>query len=828
MADMNVSLLISFLTKGAEKVRQDVAGIRKGAKDLREGFSGAIRQGFSTTNIDTALANAEQRLSRARGRLTDALGMAVALAAPIRAAAQFEDAFADLEKVLDVPVRKLGEIRKGLLGMSRNIAMSATGLTTIMAAAAQGGIPTEQLERFTAFTARAAVAFDMAAEQIGTRFAKLRNVYRLGQEGLELFADAANHLSNNMAATAAEITDFANRAAGAQRTLKLTAVQMNAVGAAMVAAGIAPETAARGVSALANRLAQGGAKARGALKMAGLTYKGFMASLDADAPAALQDLFERLSKSPDGMKALIDLVGQDFSDDFSKLLNNPDLLAQAFRLVAEEAEYAGSATDEYNKRAQTTLNRFALFKNQIASLAIMLGDVLLPTINELMETTSGLVARFAAFAEANPELTAQLVEGAAALLAFGVASRVVSYAYALMAGPLIRLASLFWRFAASGRNISLVARALRGLRAASGGLGRAAASVGLFLASFGPRRIKSALAGLAMLSTVMKGGVIAAAFAGLKTAATAALSAIAAAGWPVTVVLAAIAAAAFSVWKYWDRLKAAVGGFFDGLASAFAPEIEAVKQAWSSFVDSVAARAGEIAASLGINVDAVRAAFARMFDLSGVIASLKEAKQAVANFFASFFTAEQLSETEAGEISAAGRRIGERIGNAIRDTLRAFTGFGTAIVEAIISGLEGAWGTLTAWFEANVAALKGLLDFGFTFGGGQGSHNQIRGELLPPGAGATSRPNSPFPAENDNSIPPLESYARERGLVDAPKVEQKIKAEVIDKRLPQVTVNVSQSITGVTDPVAAANAANRGITDAVRRAKTGAMHGGTE
>lgn len=825
MADMNVSLLISFLTKGAEKVRQDTQRIREGAAELRDGFSSAIRQGFSASNIDTALSNAEQRLSRARGRLTDALGMAVALGAPIRAAAQFEDAFADLEKVLDAPARKLGEIRKGLLAMSREIAMSATGLTTIMASAAQAGIPTEQLERFTAFTARAAVAFDMAAEEIGTRFAKLRNVYRLNQEGLEDLADAANHLSNNMAATAAEITDFANRAAGAQRTLRLTAVEMSAVGAAMVAAGILPQTAARGVSALANKLAQGGKKVNGALEIAGLSYESFMASLEADAPTALQDLFERLSKSPKGMTALIDLVGQDFSDDFSKLLNNPDLLAQAFRLVAEEAEYAGSATEEYNKRAQTTLNRLALVRNQISSLAIMLGNILLPAINELMEHTSGLVDRFAEFAEANPELTAQLVQAAAALLAFGVASRVLAYAYALMAGPLIRLTSLFLRFSASGRNISLVARALRGLRAASGFLARAPASAGLFLASLGPQRVKSAIMGLSMLSTLMKGSLVAA-FAGLKTAAVGALSAIAAAGWPVTAVLTAIAAAAFAIWKYWDRLKAAVAGFFEGLASAFAPEIEAVKQAWSGFVDSVATRASEIATSLGINVDAVRDALARMFDVSGILAGLKQAKDAVADFLASFFTAETLSDAEAEEVAAAGRRIGERIGNAIRDTLRAFTGFGTAIVGAIIEGLESAWGTLTEWFTAKVAALKALLDFGFTFGGGQEAHNQIRDEILPPPPPGTGG-NSPFPGGGDNPIPPLESYANDRKLTGA-KVEQEIKAEVIDRRPPQVTVNVKQSITGVSDPVAAANAANRGITDAVRKAKTGAMHGGTE
>ena len=86
MSTMNASVIIRFLTEGTQKVRQQLNTISKGAKDLKRGFSQAIRQGLSANNIDTAMRNAEARLTRARGRLLDAVGMAAALAAPIRAA----------------------------------------------------------------------------------------------------------------------------------------------------------------------------------------------------------------------------------------------------------------------------------------------------------------------------------------------------------------------------------------------------------------------------------------------------------------------------------------------------------------------------------------------------------------------------------------------------------------------------------------------------------------------------------------------------------------------------------------------------------------------
>ncbi|MDA4635992.1 hypothetical protein NZA98_33745, partial [Escherichia coli] len=60
------------------------------------------------------------------------------------------------------------------------------------------------------------------------------------------------------------------------------------------------------------------------------------------------------------------------------------------------------------------------------------------------------------------------------------------------------------------------------------------------------------------------------------------------------------------------------------------------------------------------------------------------------------------------------------------------------------------------------------------------------------------------------------------------KVNQTINAEVIDKRPPNMTVNAPITITGVLDPMAAANAAAAKIGAAIANAKAGAMHGGTE
>ncbi|MBE0693799.1 MAG: phage tail tape measure protein, partial [Aquamicrobium sp.] len=473
---MDVSLLIRLIDQvsaPAKKVGEALNGIgdRAGelAQEFRSGFGQAIRQGFSVENIETATKNAEVAIGRARGRLMGAFGQMMALAAPVIQSGRFDQSIRGLDKVLDVTIERLAELRRFALDTSALVPIAARDLVELMSEAAQAGVPETELEAFSLYVARAAVAFDMAGAEIGERFAKLRNVYRLNQEGVEDLGDATNHLSNNMAAKASEITDFANRAAGAAAIFKLTATEISAVGTAMIAAGIVPETAARGFTALATRILSGGKDIERAFKAIGMNRKQFMKMLDEDAPAALQHLFTTMAKSEKGMQALIDLVGRDFADDFAKFLGNPELLAQAFELVADKAAYAGSATDEAAKQAAGAVKRWELFQNKMTRIAVVIGDQLLPPLIEALDSVGALVDRLAELAQANPEIASTAVTAIAALMGLSVASRLLAYGVALVRLPLIHLVGAFLKFDEAGRNVATGWRVLSAIGRMLGG-----------------------------------------------------------------------------------------------------------------------------------------------------------------------------------------------------------------------------------------------------------------------------------------------------------------------------------------------------------------------
>lgn len=468
---MDASILIRLIDQAsgpAAKIATGLRGIGSAVGQMKQGFGDAIRQGFSVENVEAATKNAEAALDRARGRLLGAFGMAMTLAVPVMKSAEFDQSMRGLDKVLDVTQSRLEQLRKFALDTSTTVPIAASGLIDLMTEAAQGGIPQDEIERFATYVAKAAVAFDMAGGAIGERFAKLRNVYTLNQEGIEALGDAMNHLSNKMASKASEISDFVERAAGTAKTLHLTSVQMAAVGSAMISAGIAPETAARGVAAFSNKLIAGGKNVDKAFKSLGMSRKQFMKDLETDAPAALEKLFTTMAKSPKGMEALIELVGQDFSDDFSKFLSNPELLAEAFRLVADGADYTGSASDEAGKQAEGAVKKWELLTNKLTRLAIVVGDTLLPTFLEITDRVGGAIDQFAAFSAANPELSGAIVKTVAAVLAMSIAWRLLAFGVAAVRLPLVSLASLFLKFDSSGRNIALGWRLLAGAGRALG------------------------------------------------------------------------------------------------------------------------------------------------------------------------------------------------------------------------------------------------------------------------------------------------------------------------------------------------------------------------
>lgn len=347
---------------------------------------------LKSTAVGATKASAKAVGATAKGVAVAGGLMTAALTGSANAAMDFESSMADVNKVVEFQSpAQFEQFSEDILTLSTRIPLAASGLAEISAEAGAAGIALEDNLRFTEFTAKSAVAFDMAAGHAGDSFAKIRNVYSLSQTGVEGMADAVNHLSNSMASKAPEIVDFINRAGGAAPMLKASATEMAAIGSAMIATGTAPEVAARGLTALSTNLEVGGSKVEKALQSVGLTHEELMARIAANPGDGLIHLFEALDQSPRGTEALKQLVGQDFVDDFSKITARSDLLAKSLSLVGGEAAYAGSVQAEFATRAATTANSVDLLKNNLTAVAVEVGNQALPVVNTGLQNVIGFL-----------------------------------------------------------------------------------------------------------------------------------------------------------------------------------------------------------------------------------------------------------------------------------------------------------------------------------------------------------------------------------------------------------------------------------------------------
>ena len=390
---------------------------------------------------------------------------------PVREAMAFESAMAGVRKVVDF--ENPGQFRamsRDILELSKRIPLSAEGLAQIIEAAGQANVPREQLLRFAEDAARMSVAFDISAAESGTQMAYLREQFRLGQDGLVRLGDTFNHISNNMAARAPDLLNVARRVGSVGLAFGLTAEQVGALGAPILAKGIAPEMAGTAISALLNRLQTADLrdkKFREGLAAVGMTPEGLKQSIAQDAQGALMGFLEAVSGSRDSQGVLYRVVGEEHVKTISMLTEGMESYRRAVELAGNTEASAGSMMKEFESQASTAANSVALMENAARAAQVTIGTRLLPDVKNLAEKTSWAAGAADRMAEAFPGVTKWASRFTA--MAGGLAT--VAAPALELSGTLL-MGAAWWQLRAAKAQLAAAGRGAAGDIVAPGGGGR--------------------------------------------------------------------------------------------------------------------------------------------------------------------------------------------------------------------------------------------------------------------------------------------------------------------------------------------------------------------
>lgn len=515
---------------------------------------------------------------------TIALGATVA--APIKAAMDFESTMADIKKVVDAPKGAdentfFKAIGKQVLDLSKVLPMTANEIGRIYALGGQSGIATEDLGKFTESAVKMGVAFDVSAEQAGQSMAELRSAFGMTQDQVNTLADQMNYLDNNGSAAAKDILEIVQRIGPLAKVAGVSAGQVAALGSTLRGMGVQNEIAATGIKNLFLTLAAGESATKGqraVFKQLGYTSTEVAKSMQLDARKTMTVILKQIGKlSKDKQAAALStLFGKEVVGSIAPLLTNLDQLEKNFDAVADKTKYAGSMQKEFAARAATTENQLILFRNQITVLGVTIGSVLLPAVNSVLQTVGPWIGKVSELAEAHPVVTKAIVATAGALITLKVATFSAGFAFTYLRGGALRLVGAL-AGARAQMAITTVANRAMGASAltARGGL------IGLAtggLAVVGKQM--RAMAFAAALSVSSMGGLATRALPAVATAIRLVGGAFIATG--IGALIAGVALGGLWIYRNWAGVKAFMVGTLEGIQQGLQPLIDNLTTLWNN------------------------------------------------------------------------------------------------------------------------------------------------------------------------------------------------------------------------------------------------------
>ena len=394
-------------------------------------------------------ANLANRASY-RAQIMDVAALGTSLYELVKPAVAFESAMADVKKVVDFDSpEELKQMESDIKKLSETIPLSLEGLTQIVAAGGQLGVAKSELTAFAETAAQMSVAFDITADEAGQSMAKLSNVLQMPISEMSKVGDVINHLSNNIAATAPEITEVNLRAGAMAKTFGLSYNEVSALAGTFVSMGKSPEIAGTAINMMASRLklipVSSGA-AREAFDQLGISMTEYTEMIESgrgkDALLAVLDALTKIQ----GVKRsqiMVDMFGENANRHINSLVESLDTLKANFELVANETEYAGSMQREFAARSATTENNLQLLKNQMAVLATNVGATLLPAINSVVGIFGQAASSLAEFAEKHPTLIKYIGLAVAGMTSFKLASFALGYGFTFLKGGALTIVGVF-------------------------------------------------------------------------------------------------------------------------------------------------------------------------------------------------------------------------------------------------------------------------------------------------------------------------------------------------------------------------------------------------
>ena len=354
-------------------------------------------------------------------------------AAAVKSAADFETAFTGVRKTVDETEENYKRLSDGILEMSERMPTAATEIAGVMEVAGQLGIRgVDSLLSFTETMVMLGDTTNLTAEDAATSLARVMNIMGTAESDIGRLGSTVVALGNNFATTEAEIVMMSNRLAAGAKLAGFTEAEMMALATAMSSVGIEAEAGGTAMTQTFNEIekavAKGGEKLDTFASVAGMTADEFVNAWETAPIQALQSFITGLGQlDENGGNAVLTLeelglTGIRQSNMLKSLGLAAEMLGDSIEVANKSWEENAALTKEAEQRYATFESQFQMFVNTLKIVAIQLGEIILPYLQEFLEWLKQGLERFSALDESTKRM---IVTIAAVVAAIGPALMIV-------------------------------------------------------------------------------------------------------------------------------------------------------------------------------------------------------------------------------------------------------------------------------------------------------------------------------------------------------------------------------------------------------------------
>jgi len=703
MATLTSSLIVSLIDRTTGPAR----AIAQGIKGIGSAVAGANAGGLARIAEANSRALAGMRASMLEA-VAAAYALQRALAAPFRAASEFETILLDIAQksdLSDAAMKALGERIRALAPIVNKTAQEvAAGIDVLTSM----GLDPARALAIAPMLGKAATAYraDMSdvAKMIYAAVDNLKVPVSETTKLLDALAQAAKE-------GAFEFKDMA-QAFPSIAAIGQSIGEKGLTGATRLAAALetvrkgfgSSEQAATGLRDVLIKSTSDEIVKR--MKKGGVDIKKVLAEARKNGEDIMETLATATMKAVGGDQSRI---GEIWTDKEARIAMETFVANWAeYRRIREAAFKAtGIVEDDFKRRMKTAAAQMDALMLAVNDLGITIGEILIPPVRELIAVMKPVIESVRDFAKAHPELVGNAIKAATALIGLTIAGRAARWALLFMRGGVLMVAqpllaatmavASFTKALLIAPVIGAVTRSLGFLKAAFvGARGSALGMQAALLLFTGASGLKAAAVGFLGLLNPLR--LVTAAMHALKFAVI---------GTGIGAILVAIAAAGTFIYNNWSGL----GEFFKSFGQAFmaalgplAPAVQPLIGAVQWLWDTVSGFLGEISpatwAQWGAAAGTAVGNLVRdVMDLPGRIAALGEELYNSATSW--------MGRMYDGAVEGA-KKLGEFFASIPRMLFELGGDAGVQFYERGVLWMNQLWEGLKAKFESMMEWVRGI------------------------------------------------------------------------------------------------------------------------